>query len=59
MSEFASVAVNDVMRTEVNLKLPIAKSVRELLNQNLFHSEIDGPLALISQFQKFPDKRQL
>lgn len=27
MPEFASVAVNDVKRTEVNLKLPIAKSV--------------------------------
>ena len=59
MPEFASVGVKDVKRTEVNLKLPIAKSVRELLNQNLFHSEIDDMLALISQFQKFPDKTAL
>lgn len=34
--EFASVALSDVRRTEVNPKLPIAKSVRELLNQDIF-----------------------
>lgn len=51
MPQFASVAVDDVKRTEVNLKVPTAKSVRELVNQNLSHSETDDALALISQFQ--------
>lgn len=46
--EFASVALTDVRRTEGNPKLPTAKSVKDLLNQGSFYSEIDAALALIN-----------
>lgn len=55
--EFASVALSDARRTEVNPKVLTEKPVRELLNQDIFCSEIDVALALISQCKKCPDKK--